>query len=257
VLNELDLSIHREPFKRFFGNGFVTQGGSKISKRKGASETPDDLVAEYGADASRLAILFIGPADQDMEWTQSGVEGMQRFVRRLWRIVNEVAERAPSGDPGEGALARKTHRTIARATDDLGRRLHFNTPISAVMELVNDLAKSPDDPAARFAAETAVSLIQPWAPHVTEELWENLGHERLWEHPWPVADPALLEEDTFELVVQVNGKVRDRLEVPVGLPEAELVARAKESPKVQAHLNGGEIRQTIVVPRKLVNLVIS
>jgi leucyl-tRNA synthetase len=257
VLNELDLSIHREPFKRFFGNGFVTQGGSKISKRKGASETPDDLVAEYGADASRLAILFIGPADQDMEWTQSGVEGMQRFVRRLWRIVNEVAERAPSGDPGEGALARKTHRTIARATDDLGRRLHFNTPISAVMELVNDLAKLPDDPAARFAAETAVSLIQPWAPHVTEELWEKLGHERLWEHPWPVADPALLEEDTFELVVQVNGKVRDRLEVPVDLPEEELVARAKESLKVQAHLNGREIRQTIVVPRKLVNLVIS
>ena len=257
VLNELGLSSHREPFQRFFGNGFVTQGGSKISKRKGASQTPDDLVAEYGADASRLAILFIGPADQDMEWTQSGVEGMQRFVRRLWRIVNDVAERAPSGEPGRGALARKTHRTIARATDDLGRRLQFNTPISAVMELVNDLAKSPDDQAARFAAETAVSLIQPWAPHVTEELWEKLGHERLWEHPWPVADPALLEEDTFELVIQVNGRVRDRVEVPVDLPEEELVARAKESPKVQAHLNGGEIRQTIVVPRKLVNLVIS
>jgi leucyl-tRNA synthetase len=257
VLNELGLSNHREPFQRFFGNGFVTQGGSKISKRKGASQTPDDLVAEYGADASRLAILFIGPADQDMEWTQSGVEGMQRFVRRLWRIVNDVADRAPTGDPGEGALARKTHRTIARATDDLGRRLQFNTPISVVMELVNDLAKSPDDRAARFAAETAVSLIQPWAPHVTEELWEKLGHERLWEHPWPVADPALLEEDTFELVIQVNGRVRDRLEVPIDLPEEELVARAKESPKVQAHLNGGEIRQTIVVPRKLVNLVIS
>jgi leucyl-tRNA synthetase len=257
VLNELGLSAHREPFKRFFGNGFVTQGGSKISKRKGASQTPDDLVAEYGADPSRLAILFIGPADQDMEWTESGVEGMHRFVRRLWRVVNDVADRAPRGEPGDGALARKAHRTIARATDDLGRRLQFNTPISAVMELVNELAKAPDDPAARFAAETAVSLIQPWAPHVAEELWEQLGHERLWEHPWPVADPALLEEDTFELVVQVNGKVRDRFEVPVDLPEEELVARAKESPKVQAHLNGGEIRQTIVVPRKLVNLVIS
>jgi leucyl-tRNA synthetase len=123
------------------------------------------------------------------------------------------------------------------------------------MELVNELVKTPDDPAARFAAETAVSLIQPWAPHVTEELWERLGHERLWKQPWPIADPALLEEDTFELVVQVNGKVRDRFEVPVDLPEEELVARAKESPKVQSHLNGGEIRQTIVVPRKLVNLV--
>jgi leucyl-tRNA synthetase len=257
VLNELGLSAHREPFKRFFGNGFVTQGGSKISKRKGASQTPDDLVAEYGADSSRLAILFIGPADQDMEWTESGVEGMQRFVRRLWRVVNDAVERAPSGEAGDGALARKAHRTIARATDDLGRRLQFNTPISAVMELVNELAKAPDDPAARFAAETAVSLIQPWAPHVAEELWEKLGHERLWEHPWPVADPTLLEEDTFELVVQVNGRVRDRFEVPVDLPEDELVARAKESPKVQAHLDGGEIRQTIVVPRKLINLVIS
>jgi leucyl-tRNA synthetase len=165
--------------------------------------------------------------------------------------------RPPAGEVGDGALARKAHRTIARATDDLGRRLQFNTPIAAVMELVNELTKAPDDPAARFAAETAVSLIQPWAPHVSEELWEKLGHERLWEHPWPVADPALLEEDTFELVVQVNGKVRDRFEVPVDLPEEELVARATESPKVQAQLNGGQIRQTIVVPRKLVNLVIN
>jgi leucyl-tRNA synthetase len=256
VLNELGMSIHREPFKRFFGNGFVTQGGSKISKRKGASETPDDLVAQYGADASRLSILFIGPADQDMEWTESGVEGMQRFVRRLWRIVYDVAKRAPHGESGDGELARKAHRTIARVTDDLGRRLQFNTPVSAVMELVNELAKAPDDPAARFAAETAASLIQPWAPHVAEELWEKLGHERLWEHPWPLADPALLEEDTFQLVVQVNGRVRDRLEVPVDLAEDELVARAKESPKVKAHLDGGEIRKTIVVPRKLVNLVV-
>jgi leucyl-tRNA synthetase len=143
-----------------------------------------------------------------------------------------------------------------RVTDDLGRRHQFNTPISAVMELVNDLVKAPSDPSAPFAAETAVSLLQPWAPHITEELWETLGHERLWEEPWPVADPAMLEEDTFELVVQVNGRVRDRLLVPVDLPEDELVARAKESPKVQAHLDGGEIRQTIVVPRKLVNLVV-
>jgi leucyl-tRNA synthetase len=256
VLNELGLSSHREPFKRFFGNGFVTQGGAKISKRVGGAATPDELVERYGADATRLSILFIGPADQDMEWTPSGVEGMQRFVRRLWRVVGDVIDSPAEGASGETALARKTHRTIARATDDLGRRQQFNTPISAVMELVNELSKAPDDPAARFAAETAVSLIQPYAPHLAEELWERLGHERLWEHPWPEADPALLEEDTFELVVQVNGKVRDRIQVPADLPEEELVARAKESPKVQAQLNGAEIRQTIVVPRKLVNLVV-
>jgi leucyl-tRNA synthetase len=259
VLNELGLVGAREPFKRFFGNGFVTRGGSKISKRSGTATTPDELVEIYGADATRLAILFIGPADQDMEWTESGAEGMQRFLRRLWRVVGEVASGGEGGpsDPSAGdALARKAHRTIARVTDDLGRRHQFNTPISAVMELVNDLVKARSDPAARFAAETAVSLLQPWAPHITEELWETLGHERLWEEPWPVADPAMLEEDTFELVVQVNGKVRDRLLVSVDLAEDELVARAKESPKVQAHLDGGEIRQTIVVPRKLVNLVV-
>jgi len=257
VLNELGLIGHREPFKRFFGNGFVTQGGAKISKRVGGAATPDELIESYGADATRLSVLFIGPADQDMEWTPAGVEGMQRFLRRLWRVVGEVADAPAGGAPGDGALARKAHRTIARATDDLGRRQQFNTPISTVMELVNELAKAQDDPAARFAAETAVSLIQPYAPHIAEELWERLGHERLWEQPWPEADPALLEEDTFELVVQVNGKVRDRIQVPADLPEEELVARAKESPKVQAQLNGAEIRQTIVVPRKLVNLVVS
>jgi leucyl-tRNA synthetase len=257
VLNELGLSAHREPFKRFFGNGFVTQGGAKISKRVGGAATPDELVEMYGADSTRLAILFIGPADQDMEWSVSGIEGMQRFLRRVWRLVGEVADNAPvGGAPGDGALTRRVHRTIARVTDDLGRRQQFHTPIAAVMELVNELSKSPDDPAARFAAETTVSLLQPYAPHVAEELWERLGHERLWEAPWPQADPSFLEDDTFELVVQVNGKVRDRFRVPVDLPEDELVARAKESPKVQAHLNGGEIRQTIVVPRRLVNIVV-
>jgi leucyl-tRNA synthetase len=123
------------------------------------------------------------------------------------------------------------------------------------MELTNDLMREPEDPAARFAAETAVSLIQPYAPHLAEELWERLGHERLWETPWPEADAALLERETFELVVQVNGRVRDRMEVSADLPEAELVERAKASPRVQAHLDGTEIRQTIVVPGKLVNIV--
>jgi leucyl-tRNA synthetase len=124
------------------------------------------------------------------------------------------------------------------------------------MELVNELADDVGGEGARFAAETAVSLLQPWAPHVTEELWGVLGHERLWEQPWPVADPALLERDTFELVVQVNGKVRDRIQVPAGLSEDELAERAKASERVQAHLDGKELRQTIVVPGKLVNLVV-
>jgi leucyl-tRNA synthetase len=256
VLKEMGLVSFGEPFARLFHQGWLQMGGSKMSKSKGNVEGPDPLVDEYGADSVRTYILFMGPADQDMEWTDTGIEGVVRFLRRLWRVVLEVAERsAPADDAVDTQLARKAHATVAKVTDDIGRRFQFHTPISAIMELTNDLVQAPNDPAARFAAETAVSLIQPYAPHVAEELWERLGHERLWEAPWPQADPALLERDTFELVVQVNGRVRDRMEVSADLPEEELVERAKASPRVQAHLDGSEIRQTIVVPGKLVNIV--
>jgi len=256
VMNELGLVGAREPFARLFHQGWVRLGGTKMSKSRGNVTAPDQLAEMYGADAVRLFILFMGPADQDMEWTDEGVEGIARFLRRLWRIVNEVAQQPVSGEPGDGPLARKTHATIAKVTDDIGRRFVFNTPIAALMELVNELAPATSDPAARLAGETLVSLIQPYAPHIAEELWQRLGHERLWEHPWPVADEALLERDTFELVIQVNGKVRDRLEISADLPEAELIEQAKASPRVQAQLDGKEIRQAIVVPRKLVNFVV-
>jgi leucyl-tRNA synthetase len=256
VMDDLGMLSLREPFARLFHQGWVRQGGSKMSKSRGNVTAPDQLADAYGADAVRLYILFMGPADQAMEWTEEGVEGIARFLRRLWRVVNEVAEQAPPEGVVEGPLARKAHQTIARVTDDIGRRFVFNTPIAAVMELVNELSPAVDDPAARFAAETVVSLIQPYAPHVAEELWERLGHERLWEQPWPEADPTLLEEDTFELVIQVNGKVRDRVQVSADASEQELVERAKASPRVQPHVDGREIRQTIVVPRKLVNLVV-
>jgi leucyl-tRNA synthetase len=256
VLNDLGLVGFREPFARLFHQGWVQLGGSKMSKSRGNVAAPDQLAAAYGADTVRLYILFMGPADQDMEWTDEGVEGIARFLRRLWRIVNEVAETAPREAAGDGPLARKAHETIAKVSDDIGRRFVFNTPIAAVMELVNALARATSDPAARFAAETVVSLIQPYAPHIAEELWERLGHERLWEQPWPVADERLLERDTFELVIQVNGKVRDRVEVAADLPENELIEQAKASPRIQAQLDGKEIRQAIVVPRKLVNFVV-
>jgi leucyl-tRNA synthetase len=182
---------------------------------------------------------------------------MVRFLHRLWRVALEQAESAPAEPPEEPtALLRKAHETIAKVTDDIGRRFVLNTPIAAVMELLNEIARSPGDPSARFAVETAVSLIQPYAPHIAEELWQRLGHERLWEQPWPEADERYLRRETFELVIQVNGKVRDRVEVAADASEKELVARATESPKVRAHLDGKEIRQTIVVPRKLVNLVV-
>jgi leucyl-tRNA synthetase len=254
VLNDLGLVGFREPFSRLFNHGWVDMGGAKMSKSRGNVVSPDELIAMQGADALRLHILFIGPADARVDWETRGLEGMARFLRRLWRVALEVAEQPAA--TAEGDLAHKATETIAKVTDDFGRRYAYNTAIAAVMELVNEIARDPNAPGARFAVETALSLIQPAAPHIAEELWGRLGHERLWEQPWPAADPELLQRETFELVVQVNGKVRDRLQVPADLPEEELVARAKESPKVQSQLNGGEIRQTIVVPRKLVNLVI-
>ena len=254
ALNDLGLLGFREPFQRLFHQGWVLLDGKRMSKSQGGV-TPDELIDRFGADPIRIYILFQGPADQDIDWTPDGIEATARFVRRFWRVVHAAADQPVSPAGVDTPLARKAHEVIARVTDDIERRFVFNTPISAVMELINELSKAPDDPAARFAAETAVSLLQPYVPHVAEELWAALGHSKLWEAPWPTADETLLRSETVELVLQVNGKVRDRVEVPVGLSEAELIERAKASPKVQAHLDGEEAR-AIVVPDKLVNFVV-
>jgi leucyl-tRNA synthetase len=254
-MNELGLVGFREPVARLFNQGMLHYHGAKMSKSKGNVVEPLVYADRYGADTVRTYTLFMGPADEDMQWQDAGIEGVWRFLNRLWRVVHEQAGR-PAGGSVDTALGRKAHRTIAKVTDDIDRRFLFHTPISAVMELVNEIQAAPDDPAARFATETAVSLIQPYAPHVAEELWTVLGHERLWRHPWPVADPALLVEDTVEVVVQVNGKLRDRLLVPADTPDDELVRLALASERVQAHLNGGEPAKTIVVPGRLVNLVV-
>jgi leucyl-tRNA synthetase len=258
VLNDIGLVGFREPFARLFTQGMVYYRGAKMSKSKGNVVDPEEYIERYGADAVRLYLPFLGPVDQDAEWQDNGFEGMVRFLHRLWRVGLEAAARPAESVTTGTPLARKAHETIAKVTDDIGRRFAMNTPIAAVMELVNEVTRAPDDPAYRFAGETAVSLIQPYAPHVAEELWQRLGHERLWETPWPTADESQLVRDTFELVVQVNGKVRDRFEVDADLSEDELVARATSSPRVQAHIEGGRaIRKTIVVPRKLVNLVVA
>jgi leucyl-tRNA synthetase len=258
VLHDLGLVGFREPFARLFTQGMLYRDGAKMSKTKGNTISPDEYVERYGADAARLYLLFIGPVEQDAEWQDAGFEGIVRFLNRLWRIVLEQAEKPPL-EPDlavpDTPLARKAHRTIAKVTDDIGRRFALNTPIAAVMELVNEIQDAPDDPAARFAAETAVSLIQPYGSHVAEELWERLGHERLWEAPWPVADPALLEVDTVEVVVQVNGKIRDRLHVAPDITDEELVAMARASERVRTYLDGGDAARTVVVPGKLVNFV--
>jgi leucyl-tRNA synthetase len=255
ALNDWGMVGFREPFQRLFHQGWVQQDGKKMSKSRSGVQ-PNDLVEQFGADAVRLYILFYGPADQNIDWSPDGIPATVRFIKRFWRVVHGAASHSASPVDVDTQLARKTHETIYRVTDDIDRRFVFNTPIAAVMELVNELSKAPDDPAARFAAETAVSLLQPYAPHVCEELWAVLGHTRLWEAPWPVADESKLVHDTVELVLQVNGKVRDRVQVPAGLPEDELVAHARASQKVQAYLNGATERRVVVVPDKLVNIVI-
>ncbi len=254
ALADIGLVGFREPFARLFTQGMIYYRGAKMSKSKGNVVAPDAMIKRYGADAVRLNILFMGPADQDAEWQDSGVEGTSRFLGRLWRTTLEAAEKPASQEMTP--LVRKAHQTIAKVSDDIDRRFVFNTPIAAVMELVNEINRAPEDPGARFAAETAVSLIQPYAPHIAEELWLRLGHERLWIEPWPAYDESLLEQEEFELVVQVNGKVRDRMQASVAASEEELIELARSSARAAPYLEGKQVRKTIVVPRKLVNLVV-
>jgi leucyl-tRNA synthetase len=258
VLNDIQLLGFREPFSRLFTQGMIYRHGAKMSKTKGNVVSPDEAIERYGADALRLYILYMGPAEQDKEWSDAGIEGTARLVDRIWRLSLEVATAGPVEAPADGELVRAAHRTIDRVTDDILRRFQFHTPIAALFELVNDIYRVKDEPdragEVRFATETVLSLIQPYAPHVAEELWERLGRSRLWEEPWPEADQSLVATDTVEVVVQVNGKLRDRLHVPAGTPEDELVALALASERVQAHVDG-EPRRTIVVPDRLVNVV--
>ena len=260
VMYDLGIVGFQEPFARLFNQGMLHYRGAKMSKSKGNVVAPDEMVERYGAEAVRLYVLYMGPAEDDKEWQDAGIEGMFRFLGRLWRLGLEVVEAGPAAGEPEGPLVRKAHETIAKVSDDIERRFQFNTPIAAVIELVNDTYVAKDDPeqaaAVRFATETAVSLIQPYVPHIAEELWQRLGREQLWKAPWPEADPALLERETFELVVQVNGRLRGRVEVPAGLEDDELIARAKELPRVAAHLDGKEVKNAIVVPGRLVNLVV-
>jgi leucyl-tRNA synthetase len=268
ALADMELLDVQEPFARLFTQGMITRDGAKMSKSKGNVVSPQTIVDRYGADTARCYILFIGPPDQDADWTDSGAEGVHRFLGRLWRLASEVAETTPAREAvpaePEGAdleLLRKAHWAIDKVTRDLGGgRFAFNTAIAAVMELVNACYAARREGAGagsvRFAVATAASLLSPFAPHLGAEVYELMTGERVWEQPWPEADEALLESDTYELVCQVNGKVRDRVQAPAGAAQEVLAGLCREAPNVRAHVDGREVVKEVVVPGRLVNLVV-
>jgi leucyl-tRNA synthetase len=263
-----------EPFANLFTQGMITRDGAKMSKSKGNTVSPADYVERFGADSARAYVCFMGPPERGGDWSDEGVEGVHRFLARLWRAATDLTE-ADGPDPdgascpadleGEARdLAAKANWAIDKATGDFSRGFQFNTVIAAVMELVNEVYRTRDDLAGdaagvavlRFAIATAASLIQPFAPHLAAEVWEMVVGGRVWEVAWPEADPAMLISETATIVIQVNGKVRDRIEVPDGIGEGDLLLAAREAPNVARYLEGTETVKEVVVPGKLVNLVV-
>jgi leucyl-tRNA synthetase len=270
ALHDIGLLEAREPFANLFTQGMITRDGAKMSKSRGNTVSPAENVERFGADSLRTYICFMGPPIKGGDWSDEGVEGIFRFLARLWRLAREVAERTDAGgsmgaaDGPARELLAKAHWAIDKATRDIEPRFQFNTAISAVMELVNEIYRLKDTlygnatgaAAVRFATATAASLLFPFAPHLGSEVYQWLTGERVWEQPWPEADPDLLERETYMLVVQVNGKLRDRIEVDSDATEERLLELARASENVQRHLDGKAIVKEIVVPGRLVNLVV-
>jgi leucyl-tRNA synthetase len=268
VLRDLGFLPLDEPFRDLLTQGMVIKDGAKMSKSKGNVVDPDYLIERYGADTARLFCLFAAPPERDLDWSDQGVDGMSRFLGRLWRLVHSVAPRLAAPDAAmrsdlaatDRDLHRLTHRTMARVTEDIVNRLHFNTAISAVMELVTGITEasaSADGAVLREAVDTTLRLLAPFVPHVTSELWEVAGHTSALEvEPWPIPDPAALVNEVIELPVQVNGKVRGRVTVPADAPADDIVAAALADEQVKAHLAGRPVRKRVVVPGRMVSLVV-
>jgi len=274
VLRDLGMVKVDEPFTALLSQGMVIKDGAKMSKSKGNVVDPDDLIRTFGADTARLFSLFAAPPEKDLDWNDHGVEGASRFLNRVWRFVFshidalKAASRraAPTTDEGR-AFRRTIHETIKRVTDDIERDFHFNTAISAVMELVNAIyafeSASADRMAGnerasllREAVENVLLLLGPIAPHVSEELWSELGHrESLFKQPWPTPDAGALVRKEVTLVVQVDGKVRSRLQVDVDAPEERIQRLALEDDKVQPWVRQRAVERVVVVANRLVNIV--
>jgi leucyl-tRNA synthetase len=272
-----DLGIIRndEPVLRLFTQGMVIKDGAKMSKNKGNVVSPDDMVARFGADSTRVYSLFAAPPDRDLDWQEAGVEGVHRFLSRTYRFVMRHAQSARESNgnqagsnqlsPKARAIQRKLHQTIKRVSDDFQGRWHFNTCVAAIMEFVNELYGAEEEIAsgnfpARVLADVQrrlVLLLAPFAPYLAAELWETLGQkEDLLRYPWPDYDASLAREDEIEYPIQINGKLRSKITVPAGSPEELVRERTVADEKVKAALEGHELAKLIVIPGKLVNVVI-
>ena len=254
-----------EPFKRLLTQGMVLKDGSKMSKSKGNTVDPQQLIDRYGADTVRLFSMFAAPPEQSLEWSDSGVEGANRFLRRLWRLVME-AEPAPTTidcstlSKAQKNLRRKTHETIAKVSDDYGRRQTFNTAIAAVMELCNEVSKfvvqdDTDRYVVKEALNSALLMLCPIVPHITDALWRQGSQTDILEQTWPAIDESALGKDELEIVVQVNGKVRAKVVVSADADKETLEKIALENENIQRFIDGNTVRKVIVVPAKLVNIV--
>lgn len=265
VLKDRGLVSAEEPFKNLLTQGMVLKDGAKMSKSKGNIVSPEDIMRTYGADTARLFILFAAPPERDLEWNDSAVEGCYRFLGRVYRFVQRyLAASEGGGDPArEKELRYLAHTSLARITEDIDQRFNFNTAVSAIMELVNGLYAAMDaygdkrSPAIDEATDILVHVLAPFVPHLAEELWAVLGHEAsVHLETWPQYDESALVQDEVEMVVQINGKVREHITVDVALSKEEVAEQALADARVQALIAGKTVRKTIVVPKKLINFVV-
>jgi leucyl-tRNA synthetase len=247
----------------------VLKDGTKMSKSLGNVVSPEEIIEKYGADTARLFILFASPPEKELEWSDQGVEGSFRFLNRVWRIVNEhldvikdAADAYQVGTDADKALAYAMNASIKKVSDDISGRFNFNTAISSVMEFVNALYKYKESDQInaallKAALNNLILLLSPFVPHICEELWQLTGHGgTVYGQPWPAFDEGALVKDEVEVVVQINGKVKEKLSVPAGLPTDDLVAAARADARVAALTEGKEIVKIIGVPDKLVNIVV-
>jgi len=267
VLHDAGMVTALEPFENLLCQGMVLKDGGKMSKSVGNVVSPEEIVSQYGADTARLFILFAAPPEKDLEWSERGVEGSYRFLKRVWSIVgtyHQLALHDNTLSKDELALRRKLHQTIAKVTEDLDGKFAFNTAISAIMELVNDMykfAEAHKEINANLKTEVLrnlLILLAPFVPHIIEELWQTLhaSEKSVHEASWPVVDSSALVVDTVEIAVQVNGKLRATMEVSVSLQNNELEEKAKQLPGVQKFIEGKTIVKCIVIPKRIVNIVV-